>query len=51
MVTLDVFFVPDIDECNSHDCGEGECTNTLGSFSCDCHEGYAVNGKQVCVGR
>ena len=44
-------FVTDVDECEYHDCGQGECTNTEGSFLCECHEGYAVNEKQVCVGR
>ena len=42
----------DIDECETHDCGgEGECTNTQGSFRCDCESGYEKNDIHVCVGR
>ena len=42
----------DVDECMSIDCGmDGECTNTLGSFSCDCDPGYVANKSNICVGR
>ena len=30
----------DIDECKDYDCGFGTCSNTVGSFSCLCFEGY-----------
>ena len=42
----------DVDECMSIDCGmDGECTNTLGSFTCDCDPGYVANKSNICVGR
>ena len=42
----------DVDECMSVDCGvDGECTNTLGSFTCDCDPGYVANKSNICVGR
>lgn len=46
-----VYFL-DIDECETHDCGEdGECMNTVGSFKCDCDDGYMENKKHICVGK
>ena len=42
----------DIDECTTdgHDCSDnGQCTNTMGSFSCSCNNGYTGNGK-TCTG-
>ena len=42
-----VFFNPDIDECSSDvdDChNDANCTNTAGSFTCTCREGYTGNG-------
>lgn len=51
---LNHVFTPDIDECtegnamcpdeNSH------CTNTLGSYQCDCDTGFINNGTQ-CAGK
>ena len=42
----------DVDECMAVDCGvDGECTNTLGSFTCDCDPGYVANKSNICVGR
>ena len=38
---------PDIDECSSDvdDChNDANCTNTAGSFTCLCREGYTGNG-------
>ena len=39
----------DIDECvgDKHDCDENaSCTNTEGSYSCLCNQGYMGDGKQ-----
>ena len=46
-----VFFILDVDECEITDiCGEnGECINTNGSYSCDCHPGYKDDG--YCQGK
>ena len=37
-------YITDIDECASGNggCG-GECTNTEGSFSCSCRDGFTLN--------
>lgn len=41
----------DIDECLSKDsCGPNSiCSNTMGSFSCQCEPGYTLNGS-FCMG-
>ena len=42
----------DIDECSdeSHACdGNANCTNTNGSFKCDCKTGFSENGN-TCTG-
>ena len=43
----------DIDECEvNNTCGEnGDCVNTNGSFSCDCHPGYKDDGFIYCRGK
>ena len=41
--------VTDIDECttNAHDCHlDATCSNTGGSFTCSCNQGYSGDGKQ-----
>jgi formylglycine-generating enzyme required for sulfatase activity len=44
----DVRSCKDVDECLTAPCGEGNCTNTEGSYSCSCKNGYESNGK-TCV--
>ena len=38
------FIYPDIHECNdgTDDCTQ-TCTNTIGSFTCECYSGYLLN--------
>ena len=41
----------DINECNDYDCGQGECKNNPGSYSCDCFNGFVnfMNDQsQIC---
>ncbi|PSN57394.1 Multiple epidermal growth factor-like domains protein 8 [Blattella germanica] len=43
---------PDVDECDLglHDCHEeAVCTNTHGSYSCQCKRGYIGDGKRTCT--
>ena len=45
---------PDINECNgNHSCNEtlSSCTNTDGSYSCHCVEGYTQESSLVCIGK
>ena len=38
------YLVVDINECMSNNGGcEQICVNNIGSYSCDCHEGYDVD--------
>ena len=40
-----IVFLSDIDECLTNPCSpNGACTNTKGSFSCQCNAGYSGNG-------
>ena len=44
---------PDVDECDagSNDChAQAMCSNTDGSFTCTCNDGYAGNGTE-CSGK
>lgn len=45
------FPAPDVDECVSNPCVNGDCANTDGSYHCKCHEGYqGTPTKQACIG-
>lgn len=42
----------DIDECaNSNGGCDQTCTNTIGSFSCGCNDGYELVNETLCVGK
>lgn len=43
----------DIDECLANICGQyGSCTNTIGSYVCNCNEGFHIqsDATPVCQG-
>jgi hypothetical protein len=42
-------FSPDIDECESVPCFNGECINTHGSYECECLPGYFLQDDS-CLG-
>ena len=47
-----LYLFSDVDECtlNTDNCDiNAECTNTVGSFECDCNDGYAGTGV-TCTG-
>ena len=49
------WMILDVDECsgtNSCDsrAGVGYCTNTIGSYTCSCAEGYTMNYNSQCLG-
>ena len=49
----DSFVIVDIDECSNagHKCDlNANCTNTVGSHSCSCEDGFTGNGSS-CSGR
>ncbi|XP_052803014.1 uncharacterized protein LOC128233395 isoform X2 [Mya arenaria] len=41
----------DIDECQNSltVCSGGECSNTLGSYSCTCNPGFSYDGNSTCI--
>src|SRR6218665_4215136 len=50
---MDISVIADIDECNLRHCDNQTttCTNTMGSFSCNCKTGYKPgNNKTFCEG-
>ena len=52
-LNTETFVIVDIDECNnaSHKCDpNANCTNTVGSHSCSCVDGFTGNGSS-CSGR
>ena len=36
-------FLTDINECNNNSTCDHRCTNTIGSFICECNPGYQLN--------
>ena len=52
-LTMFLFAVSDINECttNTHNChNNANCTNTNGSFTCECWNGFTGDGEN-CTGR
>lgn len=48
-----MFLNTDVDECVDSNGGCAQiCNNTVGSFSCECNEGYLVNSDELsCDGK
>ena len=45
-----LFYFIDVNECERNDCDvNAQCTNTKGSYTCSCNEGYIGDGK-TCTG-
>ena len=40
MLTYQLFYVPDIDECASDPCIEGHCRDGVNGYKCECSPGY-----------
>ncbi|KAI5331644.1 hypothetical protein L3X38_021770 [Prunus dulcis] len=40
---------PDINECASNPCKNGQCTNLPGNYSCSCDSGYRNQDKITCI--
>ena len=50
-VLLYLFLLSDINECDGNPChANAQCTNTVGSFLCQCNSGYAGSGF-LCTGK
>lgn len=49
---LHIHSVPvDVDECAvGNPCGNGTCTNVVGSFECNCEEGFEPGPIMACEG-
>jgi hypothetical protein len=48
---LILILILDVDECSTSPCDDnGECTNNVGSFTCECTIGYSGNGF-TCEGK
>ncbi|XP_072506421.1 LOW QUALITY PROTEIN: von Willebrand factor D and EGF domain-containing protein [Notamacropus eugenii] len=41
----------DIDECEPHPCGPGQCRNIIGNYSCECPEGWTEHIGGFCYKR
>ena len=42
-------YCTDIDECNNNFPCDHICTNTIGSFECNCESGYSIE-ENLCIG-
>ena len=52
VILLYFSIIADNDECLVVDiCGNGTCTNNVGSFHCECTEGFLPGPNEVCDGR
>ena len=57
LISYHIMYISDIDECvEQSPCDENaQCTNTPGSFTCDCIEGYSGDGitceGQICTAK
>lgn len=48
---LKLNFFEDIDECETEICGAfGNCSNSEGSFVCNCLKGFQFDGLNGCIG-
>jgi len=48
---LTLLYFVDVDECLTSPCDDnGECTNNVGNFTCECNIGYSGNGF-TCEGK
>ncbi len=44
LIYQEIFSVPDIDECYLvHGLCDQQCTNTIGSYTCSCADGYILS--------
>ena len=46
-VALYIIFCTDIDECELYNDCHQECSNTIGSYQCNCKEGFILNNDTV----
>ena len=49
-----LYNIIDINECeNKTICGNGECSNLVGTFSCSCFDGFqlSMDPPKMCIGK
>ena len=51
-ILIEILFITDINECDTSNGGCGQdCINTIGSYQCQCREGYETNNNGInCTG-
>jgi len=50
--SINIICYVDVDECYSNNGGcEQNCTNTVGSFYCNCTRGYSLKNDTNCEGK